>query len=94
MLVIRDQQMREMAEASPGTTNVCPCPGDETWIEVRLVDDHQAPLGGAKYRLILADSSVIAGKLDDDGRVRIDGIVKGMCQIAFPELRLRELSPP
>ena len=93
MMVIRQEQINGLATAAPGTKMITPCSDTKTWVEVRLLDDHDEPIARAKYRLVLPDSSIFKGELDDDGRVRIEGIVPGECEVTFPELNKLQLKP-
>jgi hypothetical protein len=89
MLTIRKQQIKAMAEANPGQIMIMPC--EKTWIEVRLVDDKQRPVPGEAYRIVLPDSAIMEGSLDQDGRARIEGIIAGQCQVTFPNLHRKEV---
>lgn len=84
MLTIRDAQMQAMAKSLGGTPLVTPC--NTTWIEVQLVDSDSQPVPGQSYRIQLPDQSVREGVLDDKGKVRIDGITPGQCQVSFPDI--------
>ncbi len=88
MMTVRDSQMQSMANSAPGRQMVMPC--KPTWIEVRLVDKQKRPLRGEKYRIRLPDASLVEGTLDDEGKVRLEGIVAGQCQVCFPEIDGRE----
>jgi hypothetical protein len=88
MLTVRDQQMQEMAQASPGTPVVVPC--DPTWIEVHLVDTEKKPIAGEPYRIKMPDMSIREGTLDEEGKVRFDGIPAGQCQVCFPRIHGKE----
>ncbi|HZT31878.1 MAG TPA: hypothetical protein VFA33_18460 [Bryobacteraceae bacterium] len=92
MLAIRTQQMQSMADATPGTPLIVPC--DPAWIEVRLVDMENRPVAGEKYRVRLPDLSIREGSLDGDGKVRLEGILAGQCQVCFPNLDSREWRSP
>jgi hypothetical protein len=61
-----------------------------TWIEIMLVDDEGAPVGGEEYRLTLPDGAVVSGRLDERGFARIDGIEAGLCDVTFPRIDGRE----
>ena len=63
---------------------IVPC--KPTWIEIHLVDKQNRPIKGEKYRVRLPDSSLMEGSLDDEGKVRFDGIVAGQCQVCFPDI--------
>ena len=93
MLAVRDSQMKQMARANPGTQMTLPCGNTATWIDVRLLYPDGRPVAGAKYRVELPDSSIQEGTLDDEGKVRFDGIVPGQAVIEFPGLDGREWKP-
>jgi hypothetical protein len=88
MLTIRDAQMQAMAKALPGTRMVLPCKA--TWIEVHLVDADKRSVPGQSYRIQLPDSSITQGVLDEQGKVRIEGIMPGQCLVCFPEIDATE----
>lgn len=91
MLNVREGQVKSMAEATPGSPITVPC--NPTWIEVRLVDTEQHPMAGEPYRLRLPDQSIREGSLDEEGKVRVDGIPAGQCQVSFPQIHGEEWSP-
>jgi len=93
MLTIRDSQMQDMAESSPNTPMIQPCDKTKSWIEVHLVDEDGNPVAGAHYKIQLPDSSIMDGSLDDQGKVRFDGIVPGTAIISFPDIDGREWKP-
>jgi cellulose synthase operon protein C len=51
------------------------------WIALYLVDFDGAPLGGARYRLVLPDGLAKSGHADNRGIVREEGAPRGDCQI-------------
>jgi hypothetical protein len=69
-----------------GRKNVEPYNQSRSWIEIRLLDEDDAPVPGIAYRLRLPDSSVKEGTLDENGTARIDGIAPGSCVLSFPEI--------
>jgi hypothetical protein len=93
MLTIRDQQMRQMAVAQTNKKMVQPCPETQTWIEIRLIDENDEPVPGARYRLHLPDGAIMEGALDDGGLARVDQILPGSCCVEFPEIDSREWRP-
>lgn len=66
---------------------------EKTWVEIRLIDDDGNPIPSAKYKLKITDGSVREGALDDDGRVRVNGIDPGSCTVWFPDYDGREWRP-
>jgi hypothetical protein len=93
MMTVRNDQMKQLADQNPGQKNIAPCPLKKTWIEVQLLDQDQNPVPNAKYRLRLPDASISDGNLNDQGMVRIDGIIAGQCDISFPDIDGREWTP-
>ncbi len=73
---------------------VLPCPlaeaakkaKEKTWIEIELVGEDDKPVPGMAYRITVTDGKVVEGKLDDEGKARIDGLDPGNCAVSFPEL--------
>lgn len=54
------------------------------WIQIELLDASGQPVPKADYLIKLADNSEIEGKLDDDGRAKIEGIIPGQYWVQFP----------
>lgn len=70
-----------------------PAPHDEReevgvhWVEVALVGEDRAPIGGVAYRLTDPDGRVHRGRLDDRGLARVSGIRSaGACTLTFDGL--------
>lgn len=70
------------AETPPGTV----VEQELDWIEIRLVDAENNPMGGVKYRVTLSSGTIEEGELDQDGLARFDRIPTGDCTVTFPEL--------
>ena len=62
-------------------------PSVETFaVELQLVDQDDAPVSGAEYRLRLPDGSVRIGTLDERGFAREDGLHSAdPCEVSFPQ---------
>jgi hypothetical protein len=56
----------------------------KSWIEIELVDALDHPVPGQRYQITLPDNCVAEGALDENGKVRLDGIEPGTCKITFP----------
>lgn len=56
------------------------------WIAFSLVDEDGNPVPNEEYNVILPDGTVRTGKLDAQGKVRIEGIATGNSSITFPNL--------
>ncbi len=64
-----------------------PAPAKElSFIEVVLQRPDGSPLGSEPYRIKLPDGSLRQGKLGTDGRIRLDSIPSGDCEVRFPNL--------
>ena|SRR5438552_13704559 len=57
-----------------------------SWIEIELVDKRNKPVPGEKFRITLADTTVVEGTLDENGFARVNGIESGTCKVTFPEM--------
>ncbi len=57
----------------------------KTWIEIVLVDADDHPIARERCLLRLPDGSERIETLDDEGRLRVDGIDPGRCEITFPD---------
>jgi hypothetical protein len=57
------------------------------WIEIELLDMAGKPIAGVAYEVRLPNGAKLTGRLDDEGRARVDGIPEyGECRVGFPEL--------
>ena len=56
------------------------------WIAIELIDDEGAPYPDEFYRLELPDGSTRQGRLDREGKARIENIPEGTCKVFFPDL--------
>ena len=57
-----------------------------SWIEVELLSQGGKPVPGERYFIRLPDERVAEGTLDENGFVRLDSVVPGLCEICFPDL--------
>jgi len=58
----------------------------QSWIEVQLVGEDDAPIPGEAYEIALPGGTAISGTLDEQGCARIDGVPPGLCLVSFPKL--------
>jgi type VI secretion system secreted protein VgrG len=93
MLTVRDSQMKAMGDASPNKPVVRPCGDNLHWIEFQLVDQDNKAVPGEPYEVRLPDQSLRTGTLDNEGKVRFDGITAGQGTICFTGLDKREWQP-
>ncbi|MFL5348276.1 MAG: carboxypeptidase-like regulatory domain-containing protein [Hyalangium sp.] len=55
-----------------------------SWVGIVLEDEDGEPVAGRRVRIKLADGTVKESVSDDKGRIRLDGIPQGNCQVEFP----------
>jgi phage baseplate assembly protein gpV len=60
--------------------------GPTSFVELAVVDQDDQPYSGLRYRITAADGTVHDGRLDDQGKARVEGIAPGTCQVTFPDL--------
>ncbi|HEY2380035.1 MAG TPA: hypothetical protein VGK48_02525 [Terriglobia bacterium] len=58
---------------------------EKTWIEIELVDPNGSPVPNERYKLTLPDGSVKWGRLDGNGKARVERLQPGSCQVTFPD---------
>jgi len=77
-----EEAAREEAEAEAAAAQE----EEATWLEIELLDDEGKPVPGEQYQVALPDGTIRAGRLDADGRARIEGLDPGTCKVSFPNL--------
>lgn len=55
-----------------------------SWVGLVLEDEDGEPVAGQRVRIKLADGTVKERVSDDKGRIRLDGVPAGNCQVEFP----------
>lgn len=60
------------------------------FIGIELVDTEQKPVPHAAFVVTLPDGTPVTGRLDENGKTRIEGIDPGQCKIVFPEIDRRD----
>jgi hypothetical protein len=55
------------------------------WVEIRVVDRFDRPLGGTNYSIRLPDGTVRDGEVNEEGYARVDDIGPGKVRVRFPE---------
>ena len=58
---------------------------ETTWIEIELIDAHGNPAPFERFKLTLPDGSAKWGRLDGDGKARVEKLQEGSCQVTFPD---------
>ncbi len=57
-----------------------------SFLEISLRREDGKPFAKEKFEVKLPDGSTRKGALGDDGRIRLDKIPKGVCEVSFPAL--------
>jgi hypothetical protein len=77
---------RADADDAPGGRSVVIVDKDKrAWVGIHLHDQDRVAVANAAYRLMLPDGTIVSGELNKRGRVRVEGIDPGTCQVSFPE---------
>jgi hypothetical protein len=61
------------------------------FIGIELVDTDKRPVPHAPFVVTLPDGTPVTGNLDENGKVRIEGIDPGQCTIRFPTIDRRDV---
>jgi hypothetical protein len=72
----------DAAEAQEDDWEDAPVP--TSWVGILLEDEEGEPVAGQRVRIKLADGTVRESVSDEKGRLRLDGIPQGNCQVEFP----------
>lgn len=62
----------------------------DTFLGIELVDSNKTPVPFARFIVTPPGKTPIEGTLDLKGKVRIEGLEPGTCQIVFPNLDRRD----
>jgi hypothetical protein len=65
----------------------------KTFIAIELKDNLGNLVPNERYRLKLPDGTIQDGRLDANGRARVDGIDPGTAQVSFPDLDADDWKP-
>jgi hypothetical protein len=68
-------------------------PDKPDWIGISLVTPDGKPIPGEPFVVQLADGKTVVGKLDNLGKVRLEGVDPGSCKVTFPERDAAEWKP-
>lgn len=68
-------------------------PDKPDWIGISLVTPDGKPVPGEPFVVELADGKSVVGKLDNLGKVRLEGVDPGSCKVTFPERDAAEWKP-
>jgi hypothetical protein len=63
-----------------------PPPLNSHWIEIELCDQAGKPMAATRYSIQLPNGATETGKLDKNGRARVERIPGGNCKVTFPDL--------
>lgn len=71
--------------AASRPVELAPAPS-KTWVEIVLKDDKGVAIAGEEYWICDAEGNEHTGTTDSAGKARVDGIISGSCQVAFPKI--------
>jgi hypothetical protein len=77
--------LSDLPSTAPGA--VVPC--QETWIEVQMLDETEAPVPGLECEVIAPDGAPHRGVTDSNGVFRVEPVPPGQCTITFTSLDRR-----
>jgi hypothetical protein len=63
---------------------------ERTWIEIVLVDDKKRPIPFEEFILFLPNGTPQPGRLDKEGKARVEGLDPGTCRVVFPRMDATE----
>ena len=76
--------------SAPLASVVVADPSKADWIAIELVTPDGTPVPGEPFVLELPDGKTFTGKLDNLGRIRVEGVAPGNCKVSFPERDAKE----
>ena len=65
-------------------------PDKPDWIGISLTTPDGKPIAGEPFVVELVDGKSVVGKLDNLGKMRIEGVDPGTCKVSFPERDAKE----
>lgn len=68
-------------------------PSETAWVTIELVDEEGQPVAGEEYWIRTASKKTLTGRLDADGRARVEGVDSGTCSVTFPNLDTNDWEP-
>ncbi|MDV3349043.1 DNA circularization N-terminal domain-containing protein [Leptothoe sp. LEGE 181152] len=77
---------RDLPRESPVDDDRATDPSATKWLALTVLDDDNRPLTGLRYELYQDDERVQTGVLDDQGRLRVEGLAGTVYTLSFPEL--------
>lgn len=84
------------AETEPGGGSPAPQsvivmdPTKPAYIGIELVDTEKRPVPHQVFEVTLPSGQLVRGTLDQNGKVRIEGIDPGQCTVTFPSMDRRD----
>ena len=63
------------------------------WVAIELKDEDGNPVPGEAYKIKLPDGTIIDGRLDEEGKAKIERLAEGgKCEVTFPKIHKEEVS--
>ena len=67
--------------------------GEEHFIEIELLDEEGKPKVGERYFIELPDGSTKTGRLNTEGKARVEGVEPGTAKVSFPDFDKESYEP-
>lgn len=77
------------ASAAVGPSVVTVDPTKQGWIAIELKAGPGTPVPGAAWEVTPPSGQPVSGRLDANGKTRLEGLDPGQCTVKFPELDRR-----
>jgi hypothetical protein len=68
-----------------------PPPPRKAWLEIELVDETGAAVADEPFLVLDEDRPVAQGRLDAQGRARVESLAPGSCEVLFPRRDARDV---
>ncbi len=63
------------------------------WVGIELKDEEGNPIPNEAYEIKLPDGKILSGRLDKEGKARVERLEKGgKCDVSFPRIHEEEIS--
>jgi hypothetical protein len=77
------------ASTAVGPSVVTVDPKKKEWLGIELKGGSGKPVPGAAWHVTLPNGDPVEGRLDANGKTRLEGLDPGQCTVKFPELDRR-----
>jgi hypothetical protein len=82
---LQDEMASQQTPAEEDAIPVDESPAETTWIEIELLDPDGKPVSDERFKITMPDGSIQYGRLDSNGKAKIERLQPGSCQVTFPD---------